>query len=536
MSQGTKGFGAGVRKAAKAAPRSAGGSAGGGGISVEEAAAPVADHQAPPTVSKLSSAAPPPAAPAEAPPKLAAGGGAAKKGGAVGAGGAAAATAVAKKPQPEAPPAANAPCVPVPADQLWTHEYHQHHGEEIQLKDGSSFVVGEKYKGENQKVTLGKQLPFSTGGYYFGGGLAKLKSVHVDPQDKNVVYAVMNDGYVASYDNDNWIVGGKPSENGEVMTQAQAAAVIAGDYQKARDDDSPLAKQFASAYTAWAESRDKDSLLKCADAHYAYKKAAGNPTAFNSPLMVKKAKAFSKQHGTKAQAEAPAGQAALVPEAATPKGQKEQPSPVATLPKTKKAYDPDKVGGHFDTLQQANDWARKAYGPWSESLTHAERGSLSSYKGSGYGALNKAMRKAKNDPEKMTGHAKAMAKDLNGAFAKAPALEAPMVVYRGRLPNSVCEAFKKGDEAALVGQAVRDDAFMSTSFDRGVAEMFSHSSKYSCNTVARITVPKGQKAVYMENFNKMGESEMLLPPGCNLRITNAYHKGGRYWVDAVVEV
>ena len=55
-------------------------------------------------------------------------------------------------------------------------------------------------------------------------------------------------------------------------------------------------------------------------------------------------------------------------------------------------FDSDKVGGYFDDLEEANDWARRFYGPWVEELSLEEYSALEEYKKAGFRSLNRGLR------------------------------------------------------------------------------------------------------------------------------------------------
>lgn len=529
MAKGTKGYGASQRKAAAAVPRSKSKTApSSGGIGGAPSTNPVA----------VGGSAKPVGQPAGAPTAVASAVKAAAPHSTAGqgfGGGASAATATAKKPAASYD-GLDAGAKVVEKKDLWKAEFNDHKKAEIHVQDGSVIVVGNKYKDVDSQVSLGKDLPFSTGGYYFGGGLAGFAKGDVAP-DKPVVYAVMSSGEVACYDYEKGIAGGKPPAAGgkgdHSMTQAQAAAVMYGDYHKAKQGpQSDLDSQFIAAYATHVGEPSKTSLLKAADAHYAWAKAQEGSPAFGSKELAAEAKAYAKKHDTKKQAQTKthSGPTLAVVGQAKTAGAVQTSPPTPALPKTDKAYDPDKYGGHFDSLNEVNEWAGEAYGGWKKSLTSDESYSLASYKSTGYQALNRELRTGKGQ---LSGHHKEMSKNMDSAFEKAPPLQEPMVVYRGRLPDAVCKAFSGGEESGLVGRVFGDAGYLSTSFNRKVGKNFASSNKHGAS-VGRLTIPKGSKPIYLESINHMGESEMLLPRDSKIMVTNAYKKDGQTWVDAVV--
>lgn len=199
-------------------------------------------------------------------------------------------------------------------------------------------------------------------------------------------------------------------------------------------------------------------------------------------------------------------------------------------------FDPDKFGGHFDTLAQAEQWARKQYNPWWEALPSNEQDGLRAYKDGAYTEINGGLRKNNGDVSKITqGWDPKSTRDrihaMDKGIAKAPPLEEPIVVYRGRLPNGILDGFVAGNEKGLVGKEFVDHGYQSTSLKRGVGKAFKGSSKYP-PSVGKITVPKGSKVAYLESGYEMGEAEVLLPRGTKLRVTKVYKQDGTLYADA----
>lgn len=181
-------------------------------------------------------------------------------------------------------------------------------------------------------------------------------------------------------------------------------------------------------------------------------------------------------------------------------------------------FDADKPGGHFNSPSEANNWALEAYQPWlDDSLTHGEQLSMKDYKGSGYRPINEALRNAQGDDPKYVKRVS----DIDRAIEKAPPLPDDIVVYRGRLPTPILEAFEAGAQDGLIGKTIADPAYMSTSMDRGVAKNFGYSTKFP-RSIGKIKLPKGAKVAHLEGLTAMGEHEMLLPRDAPVKITKAY--------------
>jgi hypothetical protein len=193
-------------------------------------------------------------------------------------------------------------------------------------------------------------------------------------------------------------------------------------------------------------------------------------------------------------------------------------------------FDSDKVGGYFDDLEEANDWARRFYGPWVEELSPEEYSALEEYKKEGFRSLNRGLRDHDGDLSMLPPEDRHRAESLDAALEKTPPLERPVVVYRGRLPDAVLEAFEAGEEETLFDQAFGDLAYTSTSLGSGIAREYGGSSRFP-DSVGKITLPRGAKAGCVDAVFDRGQSELLLPREAKVRIDKAYREGGVYWIE-----
>ena len=105
-----------------------------------------------------------------------------------------------------------------------------------------------------------------------------------------------------------------------------------------------------------------------------------------------------------------------------------------------------------------------------------------------------------------------------------------MVVYRGRLPDAVLEAFEAGEEETLLDGVFGDPAYTSTSLRSGIAREYGGSSRFP-DSVGKITLPRGTKAACVDAVFDKGQSELLLPREARIRIDEAYREGGVYWIE-----
>jgi hypothetical protein len=193
-------------------------------------------------------------------------------------------------------------------------------------------------------------------------------------------------------------------------------------------------------------------------------------------------------------------------------------------------FDSDKVGGYFDDLKEVNGWARRFYGPWVEGLSPEEYSALDEYKREGFRGLNRGLRDHDGDLSMLPAEDRRRAEGLDAALEKAPPLERPVVVYRGRLPDAVLEAFEAGEEETLIDQVFGDPAYTSTSLYRGIAREYGGSSRFP-DSVGKITLPRGAKAGCVDAVFDKGQSELLLARETKVKIDKAYREGGVYWIE-----
>jgi hypothetical protein len=193
-------------------------------------------------------------------------------------------------------------------------------------------------------------------------------------------------------------------------------------------------------------------------------------------------------------------------------------------------FDPDKVGGYFDDLEEANGWVRRFYETWVEGLSPEEYSALDEYKNEGFRSLNRGLRDHEGDLSMLPPEDRRRAEGLDAALEKTPPLQRPVVVYRGRLPDAVLEAFEAGEEETLFDQVFGDLAYTSTSLGSGIAREYGGSSRFP-DSVGKITLPRGTKAGCVDAVFDKGQSELLLPREARVRIDKAYREGGVYWIE-----
>ena len=193
-------------------------------------------------------------------------------------------------------------------------------------------------------------------------------------------------------------------------------------------------------------------------------------------------------------------------------------------------FDSYKVGDYFGDLEEANSWARHFYGPWVERLSPDEYSALDEYKKEGFRSLNRGLRNHDGNLSMLSAEDRRRAEGLDAALEKTPPLERPVVVYRGRLPDAVLEAFDAGEEETLIDQVFGDPAYTSTSLGREIAREYGGSSRFP-DSVGKITLPRGSKAGCVDAVFDKGQSELLLPREARVRIDKAYRENGVYWIE-----
>jgi hypothetical protein len=181
-------------------------------------------------------------------------------------------------------------------------------------------------------------------------------------------------------------------------------------------------------------------------------------------------------------------------------------------------------------FEVADGWAHLFYGSWVEGLSRWERSALEEYKREGFRSLNRGLRDHDGDLSVLPPEERLRAEGLDAALEKAPTFDRPVVVYRGRLPDAVLEAFEEGEEGTLIGQVFGDPAYTSTSLRSGIAIEYGGSSRFP-ESVGKITLPRGTRAGYVDAVFDKGQSELLLPRGARVRIEKAYREEGVYRIE-----
>lgn len=167
----------------------------------------------------------------------------------------------------------------------------------------------------------------------------------------------------------------------------------------------------------------------------------------------------------------------------------------------------------FTTESEMTQWADNHYKNWSGSLTEKEKDVLKDYKGNYYHGINNKLRGA----EAMT---PTVRKDIGhmDAALKKDGTPQNVITYRG-----FEHAELYANYASLIGTKINDNAFISSSLDKGIAVKFLDKAEYPILT--KIKVPKGTKAGYLDMIYERHEYELLLSHGTSFKVTKSTKVG-----------
>jgi hypothetical protein len=162
------------------------------------------------------------------------------------------------------------------------------------------------------------------------------------------------------------------------------------------------------------------------------------------------------------------------------------------------------------------------------ALTQEYKDALTAYKVEGYERINDVLRDPIRLRETLTGfeldETVGIINNLDSAISLAPPLPQAITSYRG-VRGSAAERFDSMD----IGTIFRDDGFVSTTLNEGVAQGFAiGGGEYSVaeQTVIKIISPKGQRGVMLDSFSgELGEEEWLLPRGLKFEVISKAEDG-----------
>lgn len=180
-------------------------------------------------------------------------------------------------------------------------------------------------------------------------------------------------------------------------------------------------------------------------------------------------------------------------------------------------------------LESINDYSKNNFRPAREVYNKTELTSLKRYKGVSYQNINAFLRGGGELGRK--GGLSVLAGDMEAALAKNT-ITSNVITWRGVSAKAV------NFDTIKAGQGITDAAFLSTTLDKQVGYDFG-------STLLKVRVPKGTKAVWMEDRAIVGraglapEAEVLLPRGTNLRVLDKWVEtleGERLAADVAVDV
>lgn len=158
-----------------------------------------------------------------------------------------------------------------------------------------------------------------------------------------------------------------------------------------------------------------------------------------------------------------------------------------------------KVGGRrgFDALSKGGKF-------WQRQLFNKEVEVIGNYGGSGNEIINYDLRNGKKPGRD--------AKLLDSALKKSM-LPKNITVYRG-MELDLKTVFKMKEKGKF-----RDKGFVSTSLNKSAAMDFTGEFDNAIPVFAKIKLPKGYRAAYLDRILESGEREVLLPRGRAFKIT-----------------
>lgn len=180
----------------------------------------------------------------------------------------------------------------------------------------------------------------------------------------------------------------------------------------------------------------------------------------------------------------------------------------------------------FSKASGADKWAKSAKS-LNPTLNKAQDEAMQQYKGEDFLEVNNELRMGGSSEMRLNSDPDQYLDELIESSFKGTSLLEPVIVYRG-LDWDVFEDFDD-----LTGDVISDDAFVSTSMIRRIAE--SHSD----GLVMEIRLPKGAQAIYMDKWKVTGfdtESELLLPKGSKFKVISDVNRPDEYERKVVVEL
>jgi len=180
----------------------------------------------------------------------------------------------------------------------------------------------------------------------------------------------------------------------------------------------------------------------------------------------------------------------------------------------------------FSKASGADKWA-KSVKSLNPALTETQDEAMQQYKGEDFLDLNDHLRMGGSSEIRLGSDPDQYLDELIESSFEGTSLPEPIIVYRG----SDWDVFEDFDD--LTGDIISDDAFVSTSMVKGIAE--AHSD----GLVMEIRLPKGTQAIYMDKWKVTGwdtESELLLPKGSKFKVISDINRPDEYERELLVEL
>lgn len=156
-------------------------------------------------------------------------------------------------------------------------------------------------------------------------------------------------------------------------------------------------------------------------------------------------------------------------------------------------------------------FGNKAWEAWGKSLTKSEEKALGRYTGSGYHAMNGALRSVPFDQAAAAALSDPATAALARALERGKTTE-PLTLWRGVKDHQTLSVYNLASLAP--GMAIKEPAFTSTSLNRATADAFADGGPRP--VLFQILAPAGTPAGYAnasKSSTVKGECELILPPG-----------------------
>jgi len=181
----------------------------------------------------------------------------------------------------------------------------------------------------------------------------------------------------------------------------------------------------------------------------------------------------------------------------------------------------------FSNEKNADDWASSQASLNPTDLTDEQNEAMQQYKTDDYATLNDELRMGGYSEMRLNSDPDVYMEDVMDSVFVEAALPEPVIVYRGFSWHTF------EDDEDLTNAIITDDAFVSTSMVRDIAEA------HSLGVMMEIMLPKGAKAIWMDKWRVTGwdtESELLLNKGSKFKVISDVRDPSKYTREMVAEL